>query len=329
MDERFEKLRELFELALEMQASYLGLSLADIEERMNVSRRTAQRYAHALEDIFPQIEKLQDEDRKIRWRLPASTLDKMVTFEADELAAIELSASILRNNAKNADADLLVGVERKIRALMKPSAKRRVEPDLEALLQAEGLIVSPGPRPEISTEHVAALRTAIKACSVVKVTYTKMDGSSSTERLHPYGFLHGHRHYLVAKNPDRSDAKVRKYILSNIKNICSLDEYFTPDDNFNLEAYTKQSFGVFAGEIFEVEWRFSEKAAQRAKQYVFHPSQEQQKNADGTLSVNFSASGLQEMAWHLTIWGQDVEVISPPELKELMGKQKISWDNLP
>ena len=37
----------------------------------------------------------------------------------------------------------------KVRALMKPDIARKVEPDLEAMLEAEGLAMRPGPRPRI------------------------------------------------------------------------------------------------------------------------------------------------------------------------------------
>ena len=37
----------------------------------------------------------------------------------------------------------------------------RIEPDLEALTEAEGLAMRPGPRPKINAEIVGALREAI------------------------------------------------------------------------------------------------------------------------------------------------------------------------
>jgi predicted DNA-binding transcriptional regulator YafY len=39
---------------------------------------------------------------------------------------------------------------------------------------------------------------------------------------------------------------------------------------------------------------------------------------DGTLIVEFTASGWVEMAWHLIIWGNDVEVLEPHPLIEIL-----------
>ena len=39
---------------------------------------------------------------------------------------------------------------------------------------------------------------------------------------------------------------------------------------------------------------------------------------DGSLLVEFTASGWLEMAWHLVTWGNAVEVLDPPELREML-----------
>lgn len=67
-----------------------------------------------------------------------------------------------------------------------------------------------------------------------------------------------------------------------------------------------------------VEWRFSPRAARTARQFVFHPDQDMTEEADGSLTVRFTASGHLEMAWHLYQWGDQVEVISPLVLREMV-----------
>jgi hypothetical protein len=46
----------------------------------------------------------------------------------------------------------------KMRALVKRPVVNRIELDLEALTEAEGLAMRPGPRPKINAEIVSALR---------------------------------------------------------------------------------------------------------------------------------------------------------------------------
>jgi hypothetical protein len=62
-----------------------------------------------------------------------------------------------------------------------------------------------------------------------------------------------------------------------------------------------------------VEWRFAPSAADVARTFIFHPDQQVQDEADGSLTVRFTAGGWLEMAWHLYQWGDVVEVIAPPK----------------
>ena len=326
---RFDKLTQLFNIALDMQASHMGLSLADIKEKLCVSHRTSQRIVRGLEIVFPQIEIINDNENKRRWRLPESTIDKLISFNADELSALELSAKMFHAAGRDDEAVLLRSVEQKVQTLMKPAMRLRVDPDLEALLQADGLIVTPGPRREIPIHHVLEIRNAIKAGSVIKVHYNKRDGTERREKLHPYGFLYGHRHYLVARNPARDDNLMRKYRLSDICSIKSTSECFERDKNFNLKEFARQSFGVFNDGMYEVEWLFNVEAAETATDYIFHPNQKSQLNNDGSLTVTFKAGGIQEMAWYLATWGDSVEIIKPKKLKALMAGKNYRWGVLP
>lgn len=122
---------------------------------------------------------------------------------------------------------------------------------------------------------------------------------------------------------------MRKYRLSDIYNITSTSEWFKRDKNFNLKEFGRQSFGVFNDGLHDVEWRFDAKAVETAADYIFHHNQKSQLNNDSSLTVTFKASGLQEMAWHLAIWGDSVEVIKPKNLMNLMDGKKYKWDVLP
>ena len=73
-----------------------------------------------------------------------------------------------------------------------------------------------------------------------------------------------------------------------------------------------------------MEWRFAPSAANVARTFIFHPDQKVQEEADGSLTVRFTAGGWLEMAWHLYQWGDVVEVIAPPELRILVEAHRRS-----
>ncbi len=49
----------------------------------------------AILKTFPQAEEIQSESRVKRWRIPPGTLNKLVSFTANELADLETAIAIL------------------------------------------------------------------------------------------------------------------------------------------------------------------------------------------------------------------------------------------
>lgn len=309
----YGKMLDLFDLAMKMQESSDGISLTDICRDFNVSRRTAERMRDALFIYFPQMEEVPTGEKIKRWRIPQRILNSLIAFSPEEISALQTAISYLKQNSLDDKAALLGKVELKLKNLMKPEQKRRIEVDAEELIKAEGLVLRPGPKIRVDTQIIDKIRQAILSCHQVKLKYkSKMDGRIFDYKLIPYGFLYGQRaHYLVAKHSDGWDnGKAHNFSLSHILEAEILSEIFT-NENFSLEAYAQESFGAWHEEPFDVEWLFSPKVAEEAKNFVFHPTQTLIENSDGSLTVKFRAGGKLEMDWFLYTWGDDVKVVKP------------------
>jgi predicted DNA-binding transcriptional regulator YafY len=327
---RHEKADNLLQLALEMQAARGGLSLDDIEERFEVGRRTAQRMRDAVLRVFPHADEVLTDERKKRWRLPKGTLDRLVGVTADELGDLEVAINLLKRDNLQDQAASLESVLAKLRAVMSPNVANRIETDLDALLEAEGLAMRPGPKPRSRTMVLEDLRDAVKACCKVEIQYRNRITRRINKRIvHPYGFLYGHRHYLIAYNQVKGAQGYRMFSLPNIERVVPQNEYFERDEEFSLEEFSQRSFGVFQEEPFRVAWRFSPRAADDAEDFLFHPQQVTEKQKDGSIIVRFMAGGALEMCWHLYAWGEDVEVLEPAELREMVNDHRRNWPGLP
>ena len=109
---------------------------------------------------------------------------------------------------------------------------------------------------------------------------------------------------------------MRLWRLGNISEAHVTGESFTRDPAFDLEAYARRSFGTFQEEPVNVVLRFSAEAKRDASAFLFHPSQSMEETADGTLTVRFTAGGIDEMCWHLVTWGESVTVEQPARVRE-------------
>jgi predicted DNA-binding transcriptional regulator YafY len=323
----FQKAEQLLALATLVAARRAGVALDDVIERFSISKRTAQRMLRALEAQFSDTTVSIDSEGHKRWHLPSGTLRDLVSLSPEELAALDIAVETLKRSSLVVEAEDLLALREKILALVPRSKVARLETDHEALLEAQGLAARPGPRQRIDRKIIAAIAEAIKACRILEVEYRSRGETTETpRRLAPYGLLTGLRRYLLARRTDDPTSPVLLYIIENIRTAKVSKESFVRDPTFNLQAFANRAFGVFQNEkeFGEVVWRFSPKAATHARGFEFHPMQVLEDQLDGSLIVRFSASGHLEMAWHLYIWGADVEVMAPQALRQLVDKHRRS-----
>ena len=327
----FVKAEQLIGLATAVVAQRRGVTIDDVVNRYSVSKRTAQRMLRVLETQFKDTEVVFDEDGRKRWRLPSGALRDLLTVEAEELATLDLAIEFLASSGMVLEGATLARLRDKIFAMIPKTKAARLDTDHEALLEAQGLAHRPGPRLSIDPSIAAVIAEALKACRILEIEYRARDEAiARTRRVAPYGLLTGLRRYLVGCAQE--DGPMRQYVVSNILSARVTDDIFERDPAFNLREYSERSFGVFQSddEYAEVVWRFSERAAPHARRFVFHPSQLMEDQSDGSLVVRFRAAGHLEMAWHLYMWGNDVEVLAPEDLRMLVtGFQRDDFPGLP
>lgn len=311
---------KIYHLVLKLQTPY-GISAAEIEEFLGSSRRTAQRTINDLEYCFG-ASFIKETGRPPRYRIDNPQVVRSIIFSEDELLAVQKAAKILKQKKDN-DYLILDKLQEKIR--IKNESKYGI--DLDALLNAEGVIRSPAPYKEIKKEFVDEIRKSIKNCHPIRIKYlSKQTKTVDFYEICPYGILYGEQnHYMLAKSLRPKNKKEEEiifyFILSNIYELEILeDQSFAPDEDFSVEKFTKDHFGMWHEEPFECEWLFSKKAALEAKQFKFHSSQEMIENPDGTLTVKFFAGGVREMEWYLHTWGEEVKVIKPTDFAERLKK---------
>lgn len=312
---RYEKLENLFRLALIMQGSAEGVRLIDIQQVFNVSRRTAERMRDAVARILPQIEEFVDGDRHKRWRIRDAIRRSAMVPSLDELTALGTAIQVLESQGVGLHANALRLLDAKLKAAMTPATLRRIETDLDGLVTAEAIVHRPGPHVPVDPLVVSDLREAILAGRKVEFLYrSRMTGRFRKHLVSPLGFLYGPRPFLVAI-PDGRDTP-SNYAIDHILELAVLEDIATPPPGFDLAAYTARSFGVFQDPEGprQVIWRFTAVAAPNARTYRFHPSQEIIDLPDGGIEVRFTASSMKEMAYHVWGWGSDVTVVEPPEL---------------
>ncbi|NBZ89123.1 helix-turn-helix transcriptional regulator [Stagnihabitans tardus] len=314
----FQKATDLLRLA-EMAASrHGGIGLTEIEETFAVDRRTAQRMTKALEETFPNCVTRTDEDRRKYWKLRGEDARLMLTVGLRDSELVALNLALQRASRDGAETEIraLTRLRDRLLAAMPGPHARRAEADAEAVLEAHGFASRPGPMVRVGPDLLGLIAEALKGPHVLALTY-----NDRARRLEPHGLLLGTRRYLVAR--EVGESRMQHYRLDRIRDAQLEVTSFARAPGFDLATHAARAFGSYhaEAEYGEVVWRFTPRAAETAREFLFHPTQVMEEDETG-LTVRFMASGWLEMAWHLYLWGDQVEVLAPEPLARMVAAHR-------
>ena len=315
---RHDKAAVVLELARRLAGSAEGLTLDEMARELGVGRRTAERLRDAVIGLFPQTEELSDPPTK-RWRIRdgLSAFHQMPT--TTELLELTKAAEGLRRGGEGNRAAVLESLELKVRSAMRSTSLNRIAPDLEALVRAETIAVQAGPRAFENEAILAAIRQAVMAGQAVSFVYNRGSKPGQRREMAPCGLMFGRSNYLVAVEIGSDQPKT--FRLDGVSDLIVMDRVASPPEDFDLAAFANRSFGIYQDAVEDVVLTIAPASAAEARGWRFHPTQTVQDNADGSVTVRFTASGMRELAWHLFTWGDQVRILAPQRLKAVMADE--------
>ena len=86
---RYSRVSDIIDLIIFMLSKLNGVSLNDIQERFNVSRRTAERMRDSVLAILPQVDEIETEERCKRWGFTNYSLNELISFSNEDIAFLE------------------------------------------------------------------------------------------------------------------------------------------------------------------------------------------------------------------------------------------------
>lgn len=315
---RMAKLDRLLSLVHALSESAEGLTLDEMAEAVGVNRRTAERMRDVIALHFDLDE--QADGRAKRFRILGSLRRVYTRPTPEELAALqaEADARLIEDSPR---AALLASLLAKVKGALDDREKRRLDPDLELLARANRKMVAAGPAAEADPATLTTIQHAILAGACIEFDYAREDGEPQWRRVIPYGVAFGPLTYLVGKLPPRDGKPELDPVLFRLDRMLNVRLSDTPGcapDDWDLDAWLSQSFGVWRDGAHDVTLRILPHAAPRARAWRFHRTQTVEPLDDGSLRIRFNAGGLREMAEHLFTWAGDLVIEEPVALKQVM-----------
>lgn len=219
------------------------------------------------------------------------------------------------------------------RRLLAPLEGTRILYELDALLprsspaaeeaEARPTFAFPPPHRFGESALVRSVERAIEDKKRLTFMYEPKHGDCAERTVDPLTFLVRDDHlYLAAFDLEREG--IRTFKIARMRDACVLDEAAAPHPDYDGKSVFKHAAKIWSGPLVEVVVRIQPGAARFASEWPLIPDQTLEPLADGAVLVRAEVHGVIEaMRWVLR-WGQEAQVLSPPELRaavvaELLG----------
>ena len=287
-----------------------GMRPKDIAERLGMSVRNVYRDLRALEGEVG----LPMWSNEGRWGLLDTAFLPPLKLTLSEAMAVFLGARLMVRYADKYDPDLGSAFE-KLAANLPETLREHVASSLDVLQDA--------PLDPDFIDHVRLLTRAWAERRVVEIeyegaAYEGRPGERSRRTVRPFIIepsLQTHALYLIGWDEDR-DA-MRTFKIERIHDVRVTPRGFEPPEGATLERDLRRGWDIIADQPpVEVVLRFSPSVADRVVETVWHPLQRFERSPDASLLWRSTVSGIIEIRLWILSWGDDVEVISPPGLRD-------------
>lgn len=161
------------------------------------------------------------------------------------------------------------------------------------------------------------LENAILKKQVVHVSYyLPHEKRAVAIEPNPYHLIYNdYTWYVLGKSSFHRG--IRAFRLNRIKELSKLDKGFVEDEKFDLNEYLGRAWSLIPdGRLYHVKLRFLPEVAPNVTEVKWHRTQIVTFEDDGSATVQFRVDGLNEITWWILGYGDKVQVLAPPTLRQ-------------
>lgn len=169
-----------------------------------------------------------------------------------------------------------------------------------------------------SEKHLHTILFAMQSNNKMIINYQKFNGVVEENLLvAPYGLKSFRRRWYVLVK--REDNNFRTYALDRIKQITITDTSFLMPDDFSMEVFFRNYFGIFTNPEIEPQ-RIEIKVFAEERNYIntlpLHESQKEEIKEDNYSIFSFYLAPTLDFVMELLSFGKNIEVLSPASLRK-------------
>jgi predicted DNA-binding transcriptional regulator YafY len=286
-----------------------------LSERFEVSTKTAQRDIDFMRDrLLCPLE--YDSSQKGYYYDDETFSLPMVYLSSEELSALLIARKMLQDISGGSIGDEISSIVDKITNILK---KHSVVADhIDGAFSFQLIEYSPAPEAVFKS----VLESCLKKRCLSFTYYSPATEEKSTRTVEPYHLFNymGTWHLI---GYCRLRKEIRDFALSRISDANVSTEPFKIQADFDFKKYFLSTFGLYKGKSTkEVTLRFTPEKSKWIKDQIWHKDQKVKYLKDGSLELSFPVSDFSEIKMEILKHGDQVEVIKPASLREII-KQEV------
>jgi proteasome accessory factor B len=287
-----------------------GATPDDIARQTAMSRRTVYRDLKVIEDELGIPVWSVDG----RWGVEGGAFLPPLRLTEHEAMAVVLSARLMTRYADKYDPNLAAAFQ-KLESGLPEALREHVERAVAVLSERA---VDPAFNRRLAELTRAWSERRVVTFRYRPATYEGQEREPRDARVRPYLLqpsLQTHALYLMGFDEIRG--AMRTFKVERIDDLALTGERFEPPDPGDLEAALRRAWDIIGdqGEI-TVVLRFAPAVSARVREATWHPTQVVAKEPDGSLRWTANVAGMVEIRLWILGWGDEVEVLEPPELRD-------------
>jgi predicted DNA-binding transcriptional regulator YafY len=168
----------------------------------------------------------------------------------------------------------------------------------------------------VSTERsgnhklASSIENAIREKRNITIFYESLKGEKTKRKISPYAMaFRKSAWYLVGHCHLRDD--IRTFRLGRIQSVRLSRERFSLPEEFSVEEYFQNSWGVYKGKLTKFRVKFSGEAAIMVRTSKHQPYEEIAESTDGSIIYETTVSGRQEFIRWVLGFGPEAEILEP------------------
>jgi proteasome accessory factor B len=306
---KWDKAARYLRIATILHGHPAGISAKDVANQLGVSVRT----------VYRDLESMQlDADLPVwgesgKWGLLPTAFLPPLALTLPEAMTLFLAARVLAKATDEQDTELISAFV-KLAEILPPVLAEHVRSTVDAYATL--------PADEQFTRVLRTLTEGWSQRRVVEIQYGRgvydPDKAARRARVRPYAIEPSaltRGIYLLGHDEGRGD--LRTFKVERIMSAQLTPDTFEAPSSDVFARRLLRAWDVIADEDpVKVVVRFSPAVAARVAETRWHPSQERERQPDGSLRWTATVAGTREVRIWILGWGPDAEVLEPPALRE-------------